>query len=86
MRQALWFGIVACAVGFVALLWPLLASFIITNVALMIWVYGVALLGDIALLVVWLVLAARYSRLAGDGKLFDVPWVARLTGATSHKR
>ena len=86
MRQALGFGIIAAVIGFAALLWPLLASFAIADVTLTIWVYGVALLGDAALLAVWIVLAARYSRRAGNGELFDVPWVARLTGSTSHKR
>jgi uncharacterized Tic20 family protein len=86
MRQALWFGVIAAAIGLVALLWPLLASFIVTNVPAMIWLYVFAMLLDIALLVLWLVLAARYSRRAANGELFDVPWVVRLTGASSRKR
>jgi len=86
MRQALWFGLEAAAIGFVALVWPLLGSFFITNVTAMIWVYAIAMVADVALLVVWLVLAARYSRRAGNGELFDVPWVLRLTGASSQKR
>jgi hypothetical protein len=86
MRQALWFGLESWAVGLTALLWPLLASFFVTNVTLMIWLYALALLVDIALLVLWLILAARYSRRAANGELFDVPWVVRLTGASSHKR
>jgi uncharacterized Tic20 family protein len=86
MRQAMWFGIEAVVVGFVALIWPLLASFFISSVTAMIWVYAFAMLVDVVLLALWLVLAARYSRRAGNGELFDVPWVVRLTGASSQKR
>jgi hypothetical protein len=86
MRQALWFGLEAGTIGLVALMWPLLASFFITNVTAMIWVYAFAMLVDVALLVLWLVLAARYSRRSANGELFDVPWVVRLTGASSQKR
>lgn len=86
MRQSLWFGLEAAAIGFAALVWPLLASFFITNVTAMLWIYGIAMLLDVTLLAVWLVLAARYSRRAADGELFDVPWVVRLTGASSQKR
>ena len=86
MRQALWFGLEAGAVGAVALLWPLLASFFVPNVAATIWLYVLAMIADVALLTIWLVLAARYSRRAAAGELFDVPWVARLTGASSRKR
>lgn len=86
MRQALWFGLEAAVVGLIALVWPLLASFFITNVVAMLWIYGFAMLVDVALFVFWLLLAARYSRRAGNGELFDVPWVVRLTGASSQKR
>lgn len=86
VRQALWFGIISSAVGFAALLWPLLASLLVTSLPATIWIYALALLIDVVLLAVWLVLAARYSRRASRGELFDVPWVVRLTGATSRKR
>jgi hypothetical protein len=86
MRQALWFGNVTALAAFVALLWPLAASFFVSNVALTIWLYGLAMLIDVALLCAWLVLALRYSRRAGRGELFDAPWLVRLTGASSHKR
>ena len=86
MRQALWFGIEAAIIGLVALLWPLLASFFITNVTAMIAVYAFAMFVDVALLVLWLVFAARYCRRAANGELFDVPSVVRLTGASSQKR
>jgi len=86
MRQALWFGLEAATVGFVALFWPLLASFFVTNVTAMIWLYTLAMIVDLALLALWLVLAARYGRRAAGGELFDVPWVVRLTGASSRRR
>jgi uncharacterized Tic20 family protein len=86
MRQALWFGLAAAVIGLIALVWPLLASFFITNVAAMLWIYGFAMLVDVALFVLWLLLAARYSRRAGNGELFDIPWLVRLTGASSQKR
>jgi uncharacterized Tic20 family protein len=86
MRQALWFGVISAAIGLAALFWPLAATFAINGVAVMIWVYAFAMIVDLALLVLWLVVAARYSRRAANGELFDVPWVVRLTGASSHKR
>jgi len=86
MRQALVFGLEAGVIGLFALIWPLLASFVISNVTAMIWLYAFAMVLDVALLVWWLLLAARYSRRAGNGELFDVPWVVRLTGASARKR
>lgn len=86
MRQALRFGTVAAGAGAIALAWPLLASFAVTSVALTIWLYVVAMLVDAALFVTWLVLALRYSRRAGEGRLFEIPWLTRLTGATPPKR
>lgn len=86
MRQALWFGLEAAVIGVIALVWPLLASFFISSVTAMLWIYGFAMFLDVVLLAFWLVLAARYSRRAGNGELFDVPWVVRLTGASSQKR
>jgi hypothetical protein len=85
MRQALWFGNFAVAIAFVALLWPLLASFIIPDATFTIWIYAVAMVADVVLFVGWLVLALRYSRRAAHGDLFDVPWVVRLTGTRSQK-
>jgi hypothetical protein len=86
MRQALWFGLAAAVVGVVALMWPLLGSLFISNVTVMIVVYAFAMTVDVALLAVWLVLAGRYSRRSSNGELFDVPWIVRLTGASSQKR
>jgi hypothetical protein len=86
MHQAFWFGAISFAVGMVALCWPLLASFVVTSVAVTIWLYAVAMLADVGLFVMWLVLAVRYARRSSRGELFDVPWVVRLTGASSRKR
>jgi hypothetical protein len=85
MRQALWFGNCAVLIGFAALLWPLIASLLIPDVTVTIWLYAAAMLIDVALFAGWLVLALRYSRRAGRGELFDVPWIARITGTRSQK-
>jgi hypothetical protein len=85
MRQALGFGLLSSLIGFVALLWPLVLSALIGNVIATLWIYGIAMVVDLALLVVWIVLAVRYSQRAARGELFDVPWVARLTGTSVQK-
>ena len=82
IRQALGFGILSSAIGLAALLWPLILSTLFGNVGATLWIYGVAMLIDVALLVLWLFLALRYSQRAARGELFDVPWVARLTGTS----
>ena len=64
------------------MLWPLVLSSLVSSIGATIWIYALALLLDCALLVVWLVLAMRYSRRAGRGEFFVIPWVARLTGGT----
>jgi hypothetical protein len=86
MRQALWFGNFAALIALTALLWPLLASFAITDVTVTIWLYALAMLIDVVLFCGWLVLALRYSRRASRGELFEVPWVARLTGTRSQEQ
>lgn len=85
MRQALGFGLLSSLIGFVALLWPLLLSSLIANVVATLWIYGIAMIVDLALLVLWIVLAVRYSQRAARGELFDVPWIARLTGTSAGK-
>ena len=85
VRQALGFGILSTAIGFAALIWPLVLSAIVANVIATLWIYGFAMIVDLALLVLWIVLAARYSQQAARGELFDVPWVARLTGTSVEK-
>jgi len=85
VRQALGFGILSSAIGFAAFLWPLVLSILIGNVAATLWIYGIAILADLGLFVVWLFLAIRYSQRAGRGELFDVAWVARLTGTSAGK-
>ena len=85
MRQALGFGILSSAIGLGALLWPLVLSTLLANVVATLWIYGLAMIVDLVLLVVWMVLAIRYSQRAARGELFDVPWVARLTGTSAGK-
>jgi hypothetical protein len=85
MRQALGFGILSSLIGFAALLWPLVLSMLVSNLIATLWIYGVAIIADLALLVFWILLAIRYSQQAGRGELFDVPWVARLTGTSVQK-
>jgi hypothetical protein len=85
MRQARWFGALSAVIGFGALLWPLLLSMIVANATAALWIYGVAILADLALFVLWLVLAMRYSQRAGNGDLFEIPWVARITGPAARK-
>ncbi len=79
MRQALWFGALSALIGLVALLWPLVSSIGIGSIRVTLWIYGFASLLDLALFVLWVVLALRYSQRASRGELFDVPWVARIT-------
>jgi hypothetical protein len=85
MRQALGFGVLSSVVGLAALLWPLVLSTLVGNVVATLWIYGLAMLIDLGLLVLWIVLALRYSQRAARGELFDVPWVARLTGTSVRK-
>lgn len=75
----------AIVIGLAALLWPLVLSLAVANLSATLWIYGVAMLLDCALFVVWLVLAMRYSQRAARGELFAVAWVARLTGTTLPK-
>jgi hypothetical protein len=85
MRQARWFGALSAVVGFVALLWPLLLSMLVANAMATLWIYGLAIIADLALFVLWIVLAMRYSQRAGNGDLFEIPWVARMTGSAARK-
>lgn len=85
LRQALKFGNIAALAALVAFLWPLLLSFVVSSVAATIWIYVLAMLIDIALFVLWLIAAIRYSQRAGRGELFEIPWLARRTGTTTPK-
>ena len=91
-RQALWFGILAAAAAFVALLWPLLASAIVGTLAggavvgATLWIYGLAFLVDLAVFAVVLVLAVGYSRRAARGEMFEIPVVRSITRRVGVKR
>jgi hypothetical protein len=80
VNQALWFGNIAAALAFIAFAWPLALSNVFGSTLATLWIYGLAILLDGALFVLWLILAIRYSQQAGRGELFDIPWVARITG------
>jgi predicted metal-binding membrane protein len=85
MRQAFRFGAASALVAAIALFWPLVASFFVGGVGVIIWMYGVAIVLDIVAFVVWLGLAIRYSRRAAQGEFFDLPWLSALTGRASRK-
>ncbi len=85
MRQARWFGALAVVIAFAALVWPLIVSLVIASPIATLWIYGVAILADLTLFVLWLILAMGYSQRAGRGELFDIPWVARMTGTSVRK-
>lgn len=86
LRQALWFGNLSALTALVALIWPLLLSVVVSNVMVTIWIYVLAMLADIALFVLWLVLAIRYSQRAARGELFEIPVVSRITGGLTGTR
>ncbi len=93
-RQALWFGIIAGAVAFVALAWPLLLSAIVagfapvagSTITATIWIYVVAMLLDLAVFGVVLTLALGYSRRAARGEMFEIPLVSKITRRVGVKR
>jgi uncharacterized membrane protein len=86
LRQALWFGNLSALTAFVALVWPLVLSLLVTNVVATIWIYVLAMLADLALFVLWLVLAIRYSQRAARGELFEIPVVSKITGGLTGTR
>lgn len=83
LRQALWFGNALALAWLVALVWPLVLSGLVQDLTATLWIYGVALTLDTALLVLGVIAAVRYSRRAGRGAFFVIPWLARVTGSGS---
>jgi hypothetical protein len=81
LRQALWFGNALAAAWLVALLWPLLLTFVFPDMTATLWFYGLGMLIDTVLLIASIVAALRYSRRAARGAFFVIPWLARLTGS-----
>lgn len=67
-------------------MWPLIISLAVTNLIATIWIYVLAMLVDIALFVLWLVLAIRYSQQAARGELFEIPVVSKITGGLTGTR
>ncbi len=85
-RQGFWFGLLTAGAWIVALVWPLVLTSLIANLTATIWIYALALILDIALFVMWLVLAVRYSRQAARGEMFEIPIVAEITRKRFLKR
>ncbi len=69
----------------VALAWPLVVSGVISSPTVVIWLYAIAFMQDLALFVLWVVLVMRYSQSAGRGELFEIPLVSRIAGTTIQK-
>jgi antibiotic biosynthesis monooxygenase (ABM) superfamily enzyme len=72
VRQAVQFGNRWLAIGAALLLWPLFASLLAGNATIVIVLYVFAIALDIALFVVWLRAALRYSRQAARGETFSL--------------
>jgi uncharacterized membrane protein len=85
MRQAFWFGNLSGLGALAALAWPLILSAFIDSAGIVIWLYAFAFLVDIALFVLWLIVAMRYSQAAARGELFDIPLVSRIAGTATRK-
>ena len=80
-RQAFVFGIAATLAYLLLLAIPLLLVLTVPNVSttVVVWVYGLGSLADIAGACFLLVLALMYRRRALRGELFEVPYVGRLS-------
>lgn len=93
-RQALWFGILAGFIAFVALAWPLVISGVVASFApaaggtitATIWIYVLAMLLDLVVFGVVLSLAVGYSRRAARGEMFEIPLVSQITRRVGVKR
>lgn len=70
IRQALRFGVRWTAAGIAALLWPLIFALLVGSVTATLIAYGIAMLLDVAVFVVWLRHALRYSKQAARGQTF----------------
>ncbi len=77
-RQAFVFGIVAALAYIVLLALPLLFVIAIPGIAtgVVVWLYVLGLLADLAGAVWWFVLAMRYRERAARGKLFVIRFVS----------
>lgn len=86
MAQALRFGNAAALAALAALIWPLLATYIVQDLGAALWIYGAAFVLDAVLLVVWAALAVRYSRLAARGTYFELTRLGLPKGSRGSKR
>lgn len=69
--QALRFGLWSTLFGAVALLWPLVIALAVPSVGVVILLYAVAIVIDLALLSAWLLAALRYAARARRGERFS---------------
>ncbi len=60
------------AIGFAALVWPLLLSLLTGNLTATVVIYAIAFAVDIAVFVIWLRRALNYSKRAARGDTFSV--------------
>lgn len=72
VRQAVRFGVVSTVIGFAALLWPLVLSLLFANLTATLVFYGLAIVLDFALFVMWLKRAIGYSKRAARGETFSL--------------
>jgi Na+/melibiose symporter-like transporter len=87
VRQAVRFGTRSAGLALAALLWPLIGSLLVGNVAVTLMMYAVAIVLDCALFVIWLRHALRYSKRAARGETFDLePLVSAATRKLAPRR
>ncbi len=79
-RQAFVYGIVTSLAYLLLLALPLLVVSLVPNVStgVVVWVYGLGILADLAGAVALLVLGLRYRARAARGDLFAIPLVTPL--------
>jgi hypothetical protein len=70
-------------VGLVALAWPLVAAGFARSFVAVLWIYYAAFAIDVALFILWTIAAIRYSRAAGSGSFFTIPWLGKIAGSAT---
>lgn len=84
--QAVRFGAVFAVLAIAALAWPLVLSLLFANLIATLVFYGIALVLDCVLFVVWLSRALRYSKRAARGETFMLePMLTRRTRSVAAK-
>ena len=64
-------------------MWPLVVAGFVQSFVTVLWIYYAAFAIDIALFILWTVAAIRYSRAAGSGAFFTIPWLAKIAGSAT---